>query len=180
MLETMLGPQLVLRPNCLLTRRPLKFITGPRSLFFYKKPWGDIPEILYEHGYKVELISLPFRSSELRKEVLQLQKRRLDHSHVFIEMTTFLELGATNFPHSDSTLTVVSNSPVHQWPEIHYFEPRYSTTSLAYTLHQKWCALSHILTPDLNETLTNAPRETWDRLIDHCIELAELDFIERS
>lgn len=47
---------LELRPNCLLTRYPIVFINGHRSLFRLFSHWNDIPLYLREHGYDVLVI----------------------------------------------------------------------------------------------------------------------------
>jgi hypothetical protein len=47
---------LELRPNCLLTRYPIAFISGPRTLFRLFDHWNDVPVYLREHGYEVMVI----------------------------------------------------------------------------------------------------------------------------
>jgi hypothetical protein len=47
---------LELRPNCLLTRYPIAFISGPRTLFRLFDHWNDVPAYLREHGYEVMVI----------------------------------------------------------------------------------------------------------------------------
>lgn len=59
-----------LKPNCLLTRHPIVFVTGPRSIFYFKKYWNAYPEILTEHGYEVFTLHLPWSGSQ-RGAVLQ-------------------------------------------------------------------------------------------------------------
>ena len=44
---------LELRPNCLLTRHPIVFLAGRRSLFRPFEHWNEIPAYLREHGYDV-------------------------------------------------------------------------------------------------------------------------------
>ena len=63
MLERMDIYNLALRPNCLMTRNPLVFITGPRSLFFYEKLGGTLQDFVAAHGYVVLNPVLPFRGS---------------------------------------------------------------------------------------------------------------------
>lgn len=59
-----------LKPNCLLTRYPLLFISGPRSLLYFRKYWNQIPHFLSSHGYEVMELSLPWRNRALRQEHL--------------------------------------------------------------------------------------------------------------
>jgi hypothetical protein len=53
-----------LKPNCLLTRNPVVFVTGLRSLFYFRKYWNAYPEILAEHGYQVFTMHLPWRGAD--------------------------------------------------------------------------------------------------------------------
>lgn len=45
--------ELELRPNCLLTRHPIAFIAGRRSVFRLFDHWNEVPLYLREHGYDV-------------------------------------------------------------------------------------------------------------------------------
>lgn len=47
---------LELRPDCLLTRYPIAFLSGPRSLFWLFDHWNDVPTYLREHGFDVIVI----------------------------------------------------------------------------------------------------------------------------
>lgn len=57
---------LELKPNCLLTRYPIVFLSGPRSLFRLFDHWNDVPMFLREHGYEVFVIEPVGRTSETR------------------------------------------------------------------------------------------------------------------
>ncbi len=61
---------LELRPNCLLTRSPIVFVTGRRSLLYFLNYWNEIPGFLREHGYDVQVCSLPWRGSATRYQSL--------------------------------------------------------------------------------------------------------------
>lgn len=61
---------LELRPNCLLTRSPIVFVTGRRSLLYFLNYWNEIPGFLREHGYEVRVCSLPWRGSANRFQTL--------------------------------------------------------------------------------------------------------------
>ena len=58
-------------PNCLLTRHPIVFITGHRSLFYFRNYWNQVPRYLYEHGYDVTVWELPWRSTEARQQAVR-------------------------------------------------------------------------------------------------------------
>lgn len=61
---------LELRPNCLLTRSPIVFVTGRRSLLYFLNYWNEIPGFLREHGYQVEVCALPWRGFNSRYSAL--------------------------------------------------------------------------------------------------------------
>jgi len=50
---------LELAPNCLLTRHPLVFLSGGRSVFKIFDHWNRIPRFLREHGYEVLILEPP-------------------------------------------------------------------------------------------------------------------------
>lgn len=56
---------LELKPNCLLTRRPIAFVTRSRSLFSWGDPMADdVPGYLEEHGYDVLVVELPRKAAD--------------------------------------------------------------------------------------------------------------------
>lgn len=81
-----------LKPNCLLTRYPLLFIPGQRSLFYFLAYWNQIPHWLASHGYEVFLISLPWRNKERRKQALHrlLTQKSAENArfHLFLDLSS--------------------------------------------------------------------------------------------
>lgn len=71
LIRSRFSPQAELQANCLLTRYPLVFITGRRSLFYFLKFWNWIPQILAEHGYETFVLNLPWRKPALRRQALK-------------------------------------------------------------------------------------------------------------
>lgn len=63
---------LQLKANCLLTRFPIVFISGPRSLFRLFDHWNDIPLYLREHGYEVFVVEPSGRNASERAEAVRL------------------------------------------------------------------------------------------------------------
>lgn len=63
--------ELPLEPNQLLTRFPLIFISGRRSLFYFMRYWNWIPSSLRAHGYEVHELQLPWRNRRLRQTRLR-------------------------------------------------------------------------------------------------------------
>jgi hypothetical protein len=83
--------QIHLKPNCLLTRHSVVFVTGKRSLFYFRKYWNAYPEILAEHGYEVFTLHLPWRGPQRRarfEKFLQQQNKQL---HFICDSPTFVE-----------------------------------------------------------------------------------------
>ncbi len=168
-----------LKPNCLITRRPIRLITGPRSVFFYNKPWGSLTYALQEHGYKAELLQLPFSNPELRKSVFDKSNQPI---HYIVDLVTYHELNIQPDNSPQSTFTVISskekiNSINQKTENLFFFDPEYRTFHLGYFLHQKWCASRSIQTPSPENLFLNADLKTYYRFIDHCVVLAELDFL---
>lgn len=56
-----------LEPNCLLTKEPVEFWTGPRSPFYFRHYWNGLPLFLHAHGYDVRPVSFPWRNPERRR-----------------------------------------------------------------------------------------------------------------
>lgn len=170
-----------LKPNCLLTRRPLKLVTGPRSLFFYKNPWDLLPEVLYEHGYQVELFHLPFRGPEQRKFIFEKNKHHLENSHIIIDEQTYHEFEHALKNIENTTLTVIgSPNAIPTSPTTFVFTPNYKPLSLSYVFHRKWLQFLGQITPDPQYLFIKADEKTWFPFIDHCVKLAELDFMIES
>jgi len=61
-----------LTKNCLLTRHPILFLSGRRSLFYFLGYWNWIPKYLQDHGYEVFILNLPWRNTQARKVHLKL------------------------------------------------------------------------------------------------------------
>lgn len=57
----------ILEPNCLLTRYPIEFWTGPRSFFYFHAYWGDLPVNLAAHGHQVRVVRLPWLNRTRRR-----------------------------------------------------------------------------------------------------------------
>ena len=85
-----------LKPNCLLTRWPILFVTGHRSLFYFSKYWNHYPSFLSEHGYEVFTLHLPWSKRELRlKRMAEFFKTRSEEGrrfHLVVDSGTMKEL----------------------------------------------------------------------------------------
>jgi hypothetical protein len=86
---------LELKPNCLLTRYPIVFLTGRRSIFYFKNYWNQIPNFLFEHGYEVEILELPWKGDALRSAAAQIKlSRRERPCHLIADSSQLEELEA--------------------------------------------------------------------------------------
>ncbi|WP_415064026.1 hypothetical protein [Bdellovibrio sp.] len=101
-----------LKPNCLLTRWPLLFVTGPRSIFYFSSYWNLYTSFLAEHGYEVFTLHLPWNNSQERKErfeyFLAQQEQHQRRFHLFLDLPTLEELEDCirhKKPHSIISLT---------------------------------------------------------------------------
>nr|BFD62631.1 hypothetical protein BdHM001_13120 [Bdellovibrio sp. HM001] len=84
-----------LKPNCLLTRWPLLFVTGPRSIFYFSTYWNLYTVFLAEHGYEVFTLHLPWNKADLRKErfehFLKQQEDLGRRFHLVVDTPTWQE-----------------------------------------------------------------------------------------
>jgi len=181
-----------LRPNCLLTRKPIYLISPNRSIFYYKKPWGLLHNLLYQHGYRVEICHLPFRGTRTRYEVLQKKISHLHNSHIVIDPIAYAELKDCFSSLKNSTLTVITN---HQ-PELssqnahvnangtQFFNLSPSSTQNStlgfYKLHQMYLKYLNFNTPDPSQLFLDLNENDQNSILDHFIKLAELDFTTDS
>ena len=87
--------QYKLIPNCLLTRYPLLFLTGPRSLFYFTSYWNTYTAYLAEHGYEVFNLKLPWNNPEQRiqrfDQFLFEQEKMNGGFHLFLDSVTLEE-----------------------------------------------------------------------------------------
>lgn len=179
MLLTMFKRELVLRPNCLLTRRPIYLLTGPRSIFYYRSPWKELHNYLYQHGYKVFVFKLPFQSPTQKAAYVKAMLTKLNQSHIVCDATTYQELQPLLSQTENSTLTVLTDSQLVNLPQKTFqVVMNHKVFSLSYSLHQAYLKLRNINTPSAAEVGLNIPAKTYDKILDHMVKLAEMDFYD--
>ncbi|MFZ3229387.1 MAG: hypothetical protein WA160_04220 [Pseudobdellovibrio sp.] len=177
---------LVLRPNCLLTPSDLVFLPGPRSLFFYKKMFGDLPRFLYEHGYRTMLLSLPFRNKLRRSEVFKnwLNYQSSKSYHFILDEITFKELQLILESAQVRTITIlttnkdlISTYKSNDKIQVFLVPNSASASPLYYSAHRLINSLLKIETAPFETTFTatksKTNKNTYNRFLDHCIKLAE-------
>lgn len=86
--------EFTLQPNCLMTRWPVVFITGPRSIFYFAHYWNLYPVFLAEHGYEVFTIHLPWKKAAERRDRLLgiLTAEAGKKFHFVVDESTYTEL----------------------------------------------------------------------------------------
>lgn len=90
------SPAFELSPNCLLTRKPILFLTGHRSIFYFKRYWNFFPVFLAEHGYEVYHLRLPWTKTHERTQrtldFLKGQQQIHKAYHLVMDSVTYAEL----------------------------------------------------------------------------------------
>lgn len=166
MLYSMLTHNLVLRPNCLLTRYPLVFITGPRSLFWSKRLASDLQDYIEAHGYQVLCPVLPFRGPTRSKSLQNWFKRQPNHKfHIFLSSTS-----AQEFKEVLAGIHSVSVTLTDSFIDSSSLKP---TTPFSYQLHTLFSKLNRTDSDPFHHTLNWSDPSLYDRFLDHCVELAE-------
>ena len=100
-------------PNCLLTRHPVVFLHGRKSLFYFGNYWNFIPQFLMDHGYEIIDLDLPWRDeSQREKELLrflELLKEEQIGAHFIGDITSkkILENGKTKYPEIFKSLNIM-------------------------------------------------------------------------
>jgi hypothetical protein len=179
MLLTMFKRELALRPNCLLTRRPIYLLTGPRSIFYYRSPWKALHNFLYQHGYKIFVFKLPFQDKTQREGYLKAMITQLNQSHIMCDAITYQELRPLLEQAKNSTITVLTDSLLGNLPDQTFqISMNHKAFSPRYSLHQAYLKLRHINTPSASEVGLNIPPQIYDLILDHCVKLAEADFYD--
>jgi hypothetical protein len=85
-----------LRPNCLLTRYPICFMHGLKSIFNAHDYWHGIPDYLKNHGYDVFDLHTAWRGpNRLRLDLFQTQILKVSESFGKVHLLSH-SLGALN------------------------------------------------------------------------------------
>jgi hypothetical protein len=166
-----LSTEIDLIPNCLLTRYPLLFVTGERSVFYFRNYWNTLPQLLREHGYEVEVLELPWRANH-RAHLLQLYLRRHPQQrfHLVGDCTSATLLQQFRQTPQIVSSTMLSAIEVHRRPALPY--------RLSFATHQAVCRLRGLTAPHLEELGLISQKEQssyLQQMLRLCISLAEDD-----
>lgn len=156
---------LALRPNCLLTKYPLVFVSAPRSLFYHEKLGGQLQDFIEAHGYMVFSPAMPFRSTALRRQYLSqwLSRQNFTAYHFIMADQTYNEL--------KDVLPQTEGCTFTRLPTIRLKDE--TQEPLSYQLHRLFSKTMGTLTPPHDQVLLNRSLEFYDRFLDHCVDLAE-------
>lgn len=106
------SPNWELQANRLLTRYPLVFLSGKRSLFYFMGYWNQIPHYLASHGYEVFLKPLAWAKDEVRRtqihQFLERQSEQGKTLHLIVDPLTRSQLDCLLTEHSYSCLRSVT------------------------------------------------------------------------
>jgi hypothetical protein len=102
-------------PNCLLTRHPVVFVDGKKSVFYFGKFWNFIPDYIADHGYEVIDLTLPWRNSASRlseiENFLQVLSAEKMACHFFIDPSSDIDFrqAAKKFPEAVRSITLATD-----------------------------------------------------------------------
>lgn len=149
-----------------MTKHPLVFLAGVRSIFFHESLGKELQDYIAAHGYVVLAPPLPFRSRALRHKALLnwLTAQKTDRFHFVLAAATKDEFWnlLKNYPFSSFTVASTDLKGHSSAPE-----------PLSYKLHRLFCRVLGTRADDYSTTLPDKSTEFFDRFLDRCIELAE-------
>lgn len=171
--------ELALRPNCLLTRRPIKIIPGLNSLLLNNKGWQNIETYLFEHGYNTTLIFLPYNNKQLRKSCYMKIHDQLENSHILMNRTTYLEFQSMLNLLTHSTLSILScKNEVFLNKNISTLVMPQQKSTANFSLHSLFMRLMKNDPGAPNENLLTYSDVIYSKILDRCVELAEIDLCQ--
>lgn len=146
---------------------------------------AELQDFIAAHGYQIEPIWLPFRSKDLRQNILLnwMKKNKSKSFHFFLAYDTWLEfqkpLEELFHPYSTFTLINPKNvSPQSNLEEFkfHTFNVDQKPTPFLYELHEIFCKVMGTKALRYDETLLDQDPILFDRFLDHCVHLAENEY----
>ena len=177
-----------LQPNCLLTRSPIVFLSGRRSLFYFLNYWNGVPHYLREHGYEVEELNLAWRDEDLRFQqslnYLQQQKKPVHLIGDLTSLPLLTKLASTQTLHKNHLHLITTKAPSLMVSKniSHYQIPAASKISLKslpwkiliktgqfFGFNKNFCP-TLLATPNLTKV-----KETHTECVNFAITLAESD-----
>ncbi len=162
-----------LTPNCLLTRWPILFVSGRRSLFYFSKYWNVFPEFLTEHGYDVYSLNLPWDGPsrlEKMREILKTHAEQSRRYHLVMDPMTKTEFADLWSLHLSCVVSITevkesmsARSPLGIW------------NSVSYALHRLKLGLAKAPSPHSLGISAKASLKNAELLLQRVSQLAEED-----
>jgi hypothetical protein len=104
---------------------------------------------------------------------------KLNQSHIVCDSVTYQELNAILNLARLSTITILTDSKLTHLPDQTFqILMNYKTFAPLYSLHQAYLSRRKIKSPTASEIGLNIPHEIYDKILDHCVKLAEVDFYD--
>lgn len=96
-------------PNQLITRKPLVFMSGDRSIFYFTRYWNQIPSFLTEHGFEVYKAPLPWKKGPARLNRIQAIFKSWEQQkftcHLFVDPSIYQEVSTIIDQHPSFSIT---------------------------------------------------------------------------
>lgn len=161
-----------------MTKSPLVFLSGPKSIFYNKASYSHLPRFLEEHGYQVIILPLPFRSKTWRQSALLrwLTQHETKKFHFVFDSITSEEFQPVLPTEQVASCTTISENPEVAEAFVVLKKPE----PLSYKLHRYLNKFYNVKTAPYSETFLTAENEVYQRFLDRCIELAENEWIHSN
>lgn len=186
---------LQLKPNVLLTRYPIAFLNGPRTVFRFLDHWNDIPVFLREHGYDVfmiepnEVASITTRchvvaDGSLKAEIESLARLRLGN---IVSLTLVTTAHREQNAHPSPSLSIEDLKPFASAVDIFMIPPPAEPMTTVSARFKLILLSSHnflikrrtlfVHPHETAETASPSNFKSEERFLDLAISLAERDLI---
>jgi hypothetical protein len=151
-----------------MTKYPLVFVTGMRSLFFYPRLGSELQDFVAAHGYKVLSPPMPFRSKNQRFFALSkwLKNQSDKNFHFILSPASYHEFKEIFELFPNSTFTLVPQ-------DLKNITTQKIRTPLSYWLHKLYFKIMGLRAEPFSNTIPDKSAEFYDGFLDHCVELAE-------
>lgn len=181
-----------LRTNCLLTRSPILFVHGKKSILYFRNYWNLIPIFLIQHGYECSELRLDWKTDETRnKQLLKFLKNSTKTYHIFFDPSSIDQLkfiAKLNIPQIESLhlfcnkeceLDIFENEQFKIYPNTHLLPQKRSIINIVLKPFHKY--LSHAKSVNLNVLNPNwfliSDNKIYNYYLNVACDIAEKDYV---